>query len=73
MSTKLRQRRVESDGNSEKLLDVDFDDSKKVPVLRLIKRKSVLCSKLFSLFSMEKTLHQVSDHPLLIDLHYSLS
>jgi hypothetical protein len=30
MSSKLRQRHVESDGVTEKLLDVDFDDSKKV-------------------------------------------
>ncbi|KAI8643217.1 glycosyltransferase family 39 protein [Parasitella parasitica] len=29
MSTNLRQRRVESEGASEKLSDVDFDDSKK--------------------------------------------
>lgn len=71
MSTKLRQRRVESDDTTEKHLDVDYDDSKKV-----YKKKEPfffpLILSAFLFYSMERTQHLVNVALKLIKLRYSL-
>lgn len=64
MSTNLRQRRAESEGASEKLSDVDFDDSKKVSFLivkySIRKRKKLICMHTHYSTSMERILHLVN-------------